>query len=123
MNTKQILVQNIREWVKLDNEIRALKKEEKARQTEKKQLNENLIEIMKSNEIDCVDIKDGQICYTQKNVKKPITKKNLMTILTKYFKGDMEKAENVNEFILDNREETTKETITRKITKDKLNQP
>tara|TARA_B100000900_G_C20525776_1_gene694120 strand:- start:226 stop:597 length:372 start_codon:yes stop_codon:yes gene_type:complete len=123
MNTKQILVQNIREWVKLDNEIRALKKEEKARQTEKKLLNENLIEIMKSNEIDCVDIKDGQICYTQKNVKKPITKKNLMTILTKYFKGDMEKAENVNEFILDNREETTKETITRKITKDKLNQP
>ena len=123
MNTKQILVQNIREWVKLDNEIRALKKEEKIRQTEKKQLNENLIEIMKSNEIDCVDIKDGQICYTQKNVKKPITKKNLMTILTKYFKGDMEKAENVNEFILDNREETTKETITRKITKDKLNQP
>ena len=122
MNTKQILVQNIREWVKLDNEIRALKKEEKARQTEKKLLNENLIEIMKSNEIDCVDIKDGQICYTQKNVKKPITKKNLMTILTKYFKGDMEKAENVNEFILDNREETTKETITRKITKDKLNQ-
>ena len=122
MNNKQILVQNIREWVKLDNEIRALKKEEKARQTEKKQLNENLIEIMKSNEIDCVDIKDGQICYTQKNIKKPITKKNLMTILTKYFKGDMEKAENVNEFILDNREETTKETITRKITKDKLNQ-
>ena len=122
MNTKQILVQNIREWVKLDNEIRALKKEEKARQTEKKLLNENLIEIMKSNEIDCVDIKDGQICYTQKNIKKPITKKNLMTILTKYFKGDMEKAENVNEFILDNREETTKETITRKITKDKLNQ-
>lgn len=123
MNTKQKLVQNIREWVKLDNEIRALKKEEKARQTEKKQLNENLIEIMKSNEIDCVDIKDGQICYTQKNVKKPITKKNLMTILTKYFKGDMEKAENINEFILDNREETIKETITRKITKDKLNQP
>ena len=76
---------------------------------------------MKSNEIDCVDIKDGQICYTQKNVKKPITKKNLMNILTKYFKGDMEKAENANEFILDNREETTKETITRKITKDKLN--
>ena len=33
----------------------------------------------------------------------------------------MEKAENANEFILDNREEITKETITRKITKDKLN--
>ena len=33
----------------------------------------------------------------------------------------MEKAENANEFILDNREETTKETITRKITKDKSN--
>ena len=71
MNTKQILVQNIREWVKLDNEIRALKKEEKARQTEKKQLNENLIEIMKSNEIDCVDIKVGLFDGWHMPIRKP----------------------------------------------------
>ena len=113
--TKEVLVKNIRQWVKLDNEIRALKKEENIRKNEKKEINSNLIEIMKYNEIDCIDIKDGQLCYIKKNVKKPITKKVLLNILSKYFEGDIEKAEEANDFILNNREEVIKESITRKL--------
>ena len=30
-NTKELLIKNVRNWVKLDNEIRALKKEENQR--------------------------------------------------------------------------------------------
>ena len=116
-NTKNILVQNIKEWVKLDNEIRSLKKEENIRKNEKKKLNENIMNIMKENEIDCIDIKDGQICYNQKSVKKPITKKYLLEILSKYFNGDSEKADHANDFILNNREEVIKESIVRKINK------
>lgn len=116
-NTKNILVQNIKEWVKLDNEIRSLKKEENIRKNEKKKLNESIMNIMKENEIDCIDIKDGQICYNQKSVKKPITKKYLLEILSKYFNGDSEKADHANEFILNNREEVMKESIVRKINK------
>ena len=71
--------------------------------------------IMKDHEIDCVDIKDGQICYNKKNVKKPITKKYLLQILSKYFDGDIDRAEDANDFILENREEIVKESITRKI--------
>ena len=82
---------------------------------QKKELSKVLIEIMKTNEIDCVDIKDGQLCYVQQNVKKPITKKNLLTILSKYYKGDIEKATNITEYISSNREETVRESITRKI--------
>ena len=116
-NTKNILVQNIKEWVKLDNEIRSLKKEENIRKNEKKKLNENIMSIMKENEIDCIDIKDGQICYNQKSVKKPITKKYLLEILSKYVNGDSEKADHANDFILNNREEVIKESIVRKINK------
>lgn len=116
-NTKNILVQNIKEWVKLDNEIRSLKKEENIRKNEKKKLNENIMSIMRENEIDCIDIKDGQICYNQKSVKKPITKKYLLEILSKYFNGDSEKADHANDFILNNREEVIKESIVRKINK------
>jgi hypothetical protein len=115
MSNKQQLVNNIREWVKLDNEIRSLKKEQEQRKKKQKSLNETLIEIMKNSEIDCIDIKDGQICYNRKNVKKPITKKYLLDILAKYFDGDIEKAENANEFILNNREEVIKESIVRKL--------
>ena len=114
-NTKDILVKNIRQWVKLDNEIRALKKEENSRKNEKKEISNTLIDVMRNNEIDCIDIKDGQLCYTKKNVKKPITKKVLLNILSKYFEGDIEKAEEANEFILNNREEIIKESLIRKL--------
>lgn len=115
MSTKETLIHTIKKWVKLDNEIRSLKKEQNIRNSEKKELSNTLIEIMKTNEIDCVDIKDGQLCYVQQNVKKPITKKNLLTILSKYYNGDIEKATNITEYISTNREEVVKESITRKV--------
>lgn len=115
MDAKDILVSTIRNWVKIDNEIRELKKEEDSRKKQKKQLTDKLIHIMKQNEIECVDIKDGQICYNQQTVKKAITKKNLLNILSKYFKGDTSRANEINEFIISNREEVVKETIVRKI--------
>jgi hypothetical protein len=116
-SAKELLITTIKSWVKLDNESRALKKEINIRNQEKKELTNTLMEIMKQNEIDCVDIKDGQLCYTQKTVRQPITKKNLLTILSKYYKGDIEQANEMTEFISDNREETVKESITRKINK------
>lgn len=115
MDAKDILVSTIRNWVKIDNEIRELKKEEDSRKKQKKQLTDKLIHMMKQNEIECVDIKDGQICYNQQTVKKAITKKNLLNILSKYFKGDTYRANEINEFIISNREEVVKETIVRKI--------
>jgi hypothetical protein len=116
--TKDQLVKTIKEWVKLDNEIRALKKEEEQRKNDKKRISENLMSIMRDNQIDCFDLKDGQICYSKKNVKKPITTKTLINILAKYYKGDISKATELNEFILENREEVIKETLVRKIAKD-----
>ena len=37
-----------------------------------------------------------------------------MNILSKYFKGDFFKANEINNFIMENREEVTKESITMK---------
>jgi len=118
METKEHLIKTIKDWVRLDNDIRKLKKEEKQRNDEKKNVSKQLMDIMKKNEIDEFDINDGKICYTKKNIKKPITKKVLMDVLSKYFKGDTLKASELNEFIIDNREEVVKETISRKITKE-----
>ena len=114
MDTKDQLIKTIKDWVKIDNEIRSLQEEIKKRKEKKKQISESLITIMKQNEIDCFDIKDGQICYTKKMVKKPITKGILMNILSKYFEGDTMKANEMNTFIMENREETTKESISLK---------
>jgi hypothetical protein len=117
METKDQLVKTIRDWVRLDNEIRILQKEQSKRKNAKKALSDSLIEVMKINEIDCFDINDGQILYNKKNVKKPLTKKMLLDVLQKYYHGDLLKALEVNDFILKNREETLKESITRKVDK------
>ena len=115
--TKEQLVKTIKEWVKLDNEIRTLQKEQSKRKNEKKDISKVLMDIMKQNSVDCFDLNDGQICYTKKNVKKPITKKMLMETLSTYFDGDLLKASELNNYIIDNRVEEVKESITRKINK------
>jgi len=117
MDSKEQLIKLIQDWVKLDNEMRMLQKEIKKRKDEKKNNSERLMETMKKHEIDCFDLKDGQICYVKKNVKKPITKKILMGILSKYYKGDLAKANELNNFIIENREDSVKETIERKLSK------
>jgi hypothetical protein len=115
METKDQLIKTIKEWVKIDNDVRKLQKEIAKRKADKKTISSDLITIMKNNEIDCFDINDGQIYYSKKNIKKPITKKVLMNTLSKYYKGDIEKANELNTFINENREEMVKETIERKI--------
>lgn len=119
LKTKEQLIKTIKEWVKIDNDIRAIKKEVAIREKEKKEISKKLMEVMRDNEIDCFDLKDGQITYSKKNVKKPITKKSLLDILSKYCNGDTIKAIEMNNFIMDNREEVVKESIVRTIVKDK----
>jgi hypothetical protein len=115
MAEKEQLIKNIKDWVRIDNEIRTLQKELVARKNEKKNISSALIEVMKKNDIDCFDTKsDGQIVYAKKNVKKPITKKVLLNILSNYYQGNVTKAEEVNNYILENREVEVKESILRK---------
>jgi len=120
MDTKEQLIKTIRNWVKNDNEIRMLKKEENIRKNEQKKISEELINIMRKNEIDEFDISDGKIMYSKKNVKKPITQKKLLNILDNFYNGDISKAIEINNFILDNREETVVETIKRTVKSDQL---
>lgn len=117
MNLSSEAINNIREWVKIDNEMRTLKQEISNRKKKKDQISNNLIDVMKQNEIDSVNINNGKIEFTKRKTKKPISKKLLQNILTKYYKEDTNKANEVNEFILNNREETTKDIIVRKIDK------
>lgn len=112
---KAELVQLIKDWITTDNEIRELNHQAKLRKNKLKTVSQNLMNTMKENEIDEFNVKDGKILYSKTSVKKPINKKNLMSILSKYYKGDISQAIELNNFILDNREEVVKETIKRTI--------
>ena len=110
--TKEQLVAVVKEWVTLETEIKTLQKHIKERRARKKELTGALVDTMKSNEIDCFDISDGKIIYTQNKVKAPISKKHLLSCLTKYFeqKPNDNSAE-IAEFILESREIKIKDNI------------
>lgn len=93
------------------------RKNKKSVENKKKEISNNLIDFMKDNEIDCFAINDGNLSYVKQNVKKPLNKKNLLDIISNFYDGDILKATNLNNYIMDNREEYTKETIQRRLNK------
>jgi len=117
--TKEQLMKVVKDWVKLDNDIRVLQKEIATRKKEKKEVSTELMKIMKTEQIGGLDINDGQILYTSKSVKKPITNKVMMDVLAKYYGGDFMKATELNSFIMENRGEIVRENIVRKIREPK----
>ena len=110
-DTKTELINNIKEWIKLDNEIIKMKSAIKEKNIKKNKLTTSLVSVMKTNSIDCFDISGGSLVFKQTKVKKPINKKSLLLALQNYYKNDGNKAEEIAEHILSTREEKIKETI------------
>jgi len=117
METKEQLINNIKEWIKIDNEIVKMKAEIKEKNAKKNSLTENLVTVMKTNNIDCFDITGGALVYKKNKVKKPISGKTLLAALQNYYKDNANLAEEITKHVMDNREEQIKETIKRKIDK------
>ena len=117
MNTKEELISNIKEWIKMDTEITKLKADIKSKTNKKKQLNDSLVNIMKNNAIDCFDINGGSLVYKQKKTRKTISGKFLLAQLEEYYKDQPEVAKDITKKVLDNREEVVKDEIKRKINK------
>jgi hypothetical protein len=114
---KDELLQNIRDWIVYDNEIRELNKGIRERKGKQTRLSQAIMETMKQNEIDEFNVAGGKLMYNKKTMKKPITKSTLTGILAKYYEGDMSQAITMNNYIMANREEVVKETLQRKLNK------
>ena len=114
-NNKEKITSNIKSWLQMDKEIQLLQKEIKDRKKKKNENTATLLQIMKSNEIDCFDISEGKIMYTQSNVKKPINKTHLIDCLNKYFENNPQMpTDDIVQFILEHREVNAKESIRHK---------
>lgn len=121
MTTKDILIATIKEWIQNDNEIRDLQREIKLRKDKKKIISDKLVNIMKTNEIDCFDTNDGKLIYAQSKSKSSLSKKHITACLEKYFQNSNNNqiVDDLSKFILDNREVKVTETIRRKQHKNK----
>lgn len=114
MTTKEELIGYIRNWVSAESEIKRLRTEMKRLNQEKKQMTNKLIEVMKDNDIDTIDMNEGKLQYKKTVVKSPISKKHLLLCLQEYYKNDKETIEQVTNHILDSRLSKVYESIKHK---------
>jgi len=123
MDSKQReLVDIVKKWVIIDNQLNQLNKTTKQLKIDKKKINMDMMEIMKQNDIDIFDLKDGQIQYKKETKRVALSQKRLLTILSKHPQLGEEQAMALNEYVYENREEVVKESIVRKFrANDSLN--
>ena len=76
--TKEDLIQTVRQWVRIDNQIRQMNKMLKKLKEDKKSHNAHMIEIMKSYSIDNFELKDGQIQYKKYKSRETLTQKKIV---------------------------------------------
>ena len=117
ISAKDELICNIKEWIKMDNEIAKLKAEVKEKINKKKTFTESLLSVMKNNDIDCFDINGGALVYKQKKTRRTISGKFLLSQLEEYYKDQPEIAKEITKKVLDSRIEVIKDEIKRKIDK------
>jgi len=115
--SKDQMVVHIKRWIQLDNEIKKTQEELKARKDERKQHTLRLVDIMKSNEIDCFDINNGKLLYTKTKVKAPLSKGQLMQALANYYNNDEEQVRELGDHLMAARQEKVTESIRRKTSK------
>jgi len=107
---RQHLIATIKEWMRLDQEIAALRRQAKGFVDQKKELTKMLVGLMKEKSLDEIDLTDGKLVRKTRVTKSSLNKKTLQVCLSKYYKND-EEAKVVSDFILSSRTEKTSDCI------------
>jgi hypothetical protein len=110
MDTKSELLNNVKEWLKIDEEILELQSAIREKKKAKKTLSDIILNVMKDNNAGILNCSEGSLKCVQNKVKKPINDKTLDVVLKQYFKT-AEEAESVKKYILENREVEIKEIV------------
>jgi hypothetical protein len=113
---KDKLKSDVKEYLEIDDQIKAINKALKERRDKKKLLSESILENMKKFEIDFMNTKNGKLTYAESKRKEPLNKKNLITGLNNYFNND-EKSKRVSKVVLESRKDVVKVTLRRTINK------
>jgi hypothetical protein len=108
----------VKDYLEMDDQIKALNKALKERRDKKKLLSESILENMKKFEIDFMNTKNGKLTYSETKRKEPLNKKNLITGLNTYFNNEDE-SKRVSKVVLDSRKDVVKVSLRRTVDKKK----
>jgi len=113
---KEQLKSNVKTYLEIDDQIKALNKAIAERRKQKTKLNDEILNTMKQFEIDNMNTKNGRLIYSVTKTSKPLNKTSLLKGLNIYFNNeDTSKA--VTKIVLDNREKVEKVKLRRTINK------
>ena len=116
--SKEQMVTHIKRWMQYDNEIKKLQDELKTKKELRKQHTHELVEIMKTNDIDCFDVNNGKLIYTKTKVKTPLNKSQMMQALMQFYNNDELRVRELGDHLMSARQEKINESIRRKVTKN-----
>ena len=117
---KEQLKSNVKMYLDMDDQIKALNKAIAERRKRKNELSEEILGTMKKFEIDNMNTKNGKLIYSTTKSTKPLNKSNLISGLNLYFK-DEDKSKNISKLVLDNREKVEKVRLRRTVNKKAIN--
>ena len=115
---KENLQSSVKEYLSLDDQIKALNKAVKERRDRKKKLSESILSLMKQFEINNMNTSNGKLVYSVTKTKEPLNRKSLTRTLNIYF-GSSDKANELSKFVMENRKQIEKVQLKRKIFKTK----
>lgn len=118
LETKDDLVMHIRKWIQYDNEIRQLQALAKKRREAKKQITQDLVNVMKDNEIEKFNLRDGKLVYKQTKRNTPLNEKHIIHCLMDVFQNEPKRAQEITEMIMNRRETKMVETVQRRVDKN-----
>ena len=86
------LEENIKNWIKLDNEIKQLSMDLKRLRVQKEDYNQNILGHIKENNLEnaVVKIGDGRLKFIDTNHPQPLSYKFISECLCDYFEDDRE---------------------------------
>ena len=117
MTDKQRLVENVKNWLQIDTEIKKLQSEIKKRRALKKEMTDSLVQMMKTQDIEIMNTGESQLIRTERKTKSALSKKHLINSLLEYFKEDKNTVAQLTNYIMNSRPEKTVENIRRKFIK------
>lgn len=110
----------VKSWIKLDNEVKAINAKIKILDNERKhrkklieKLSEGILNFMTSNEIDELNSKDGIIKYKKSYVKEHLSQKQIIHKLQDVFKNIDDAEERINN-VFKNRDKVEKMRLLRR---------
>ena len=111
---KQHFKESVINWISIDKQIDELKKQIKVLKEKKnKEVEPEIMNFMQTYNISDLNTQGGRLKYSERNVKKPISKKSLLDNLMLYYNNNEDEAEKVTNFVYDNREEKVQRKITK----------